>query len=131
MISVSEIKRRLPEKFIDELYEMYSPVSVDKILLGMTDDRFLTLRVNTIKYNIQDLMKYFREKNIKFERVPWYTDALVIKNAKEKDIQKLDIYEKGYVYFQSLSSMVPPLVLNPKKGEKILEIGRASCRERV
>ena len=125
MISVSEIKRRLPEKFIDELYEMYSPVSVDKILLGMTDDRFLTLRVNTIKYNIQDLMKYFREKNIKFERVPWYTDALVIKNAKEKDIQKLDIYEKGYVYFQSLSSMVPPLVLNPKKGEKILDMTAA------
>ena len=70
-------------------------------------------------------MKYFRERNIKFERVPWYTDALVIKNAKEKDIQKLDIYEKGYVYFQSLSSMVPPLVLNPKKGEKILDMTAA------
>ena len=44
MISVSEIKRRLPEKFIDELYEMYSPVTVDKILLGMTDDRYLLAR---------------------------------------------------------------------------------------
>lgn len=125
MISVSEIKRRLPEKFIDELYEMYSPVTVDKILLGMTDDRYLTLRVNTIKYNIYDLMKYFRERNIKFERVSWYSDALVIKNAKEKDIQKLDIYEKGYIYFQSLSSMVPPLALNPKKGEKILDMTAA------
>ena len=125
MISVSEIKRRLPEKFIDELYEMYSPVTVDKILLGMTDDRYLTLRVNTIKYNIYDLMKYFRERNIKFERVPWYSDALVIKNANEKDIQKLDIYEKGYIYFQSLSSMVPPLALNPKKGEKILDMTAA------
>ena len=125
MISVSEIKRRLPEKFIDELYEMYSPVTVDKILLGMTDDRYLTLRVNTIKYNIYDLMKYFRERNIKFERVPWYYDALVIKNANEKDIQKLDIYEKGYIYFHSLSSMVPPLALNPKKGEKILDMTAA------
>lgn len=125
MISVSEIKRRLPEKFIDELYEMYSPVTVDKILLGMTDDRYLTLRVNTIKYSIYDLMKYFRERNIKFERVSWYSDALVIKNAKEKDIQKLDIYEKGYIYFQSLSSMVPPLALNPKKGEKILDMTAA------
>lgn len=125
MISVSEIKRRLPEKFIDELYEMYSPVTVDKILLGMTDDRYLTLRVNTIKYNIYDLMKYFRERNIKFERVPWYSDALVIKNANENDIQKLDIYEKGYIYFQSLSSMVPPLALNPKKGEKILDMTAA------
>lgn len=125
MISVSEIKRRLPEKFIDELYEMYSPVTVDKILLGMTDDRYLALRVNTIKYSIYDLMKYFRERNIKFERVSWYSDALVIKNAKEKDIQKLDIYEKGYIYFQSLSSMVPPLALNPKKGEKILDMTAA------
>ena len=104
---------------------MYSPVTVDKILLGMTDDRYLTLRVNTIKYNIYDLMKYFRERNIKFERVPWYSDALVIKNANEKDIQKLDIYEKGYIYFQSLSSMVPPLALNPKKGEKILDMTAA------
>lgn len=125
MLSITEIKKRLPKKFIDELYEMYSPVSVDKILLGMTDDRFLTLRVNTIKYNIQDLMRYFKEVNIKFERVPWYSDALIIKNAKEKDIQKLDVYKKGFVYFQSLSSMVPPLVLNPRSGEKVLDMTSA------
>ena len=125
MLSITEIKKRLPEKFIDELYEMYSPVSVDKILLGMTDDRFLTLRVNTIKYNIQDLMRYSKEVNIKFERVPWYSDALIIKNAREKDIQKLDVYKKGFVYFQSLSSMVPPLVLNPRSGEKVLDMTSA------
>lgn len=125
MLSITEIKKRLPEKFVNELYEMYSPVSVDKILLGMTDDRFLTIRVNTIKYNIQDLMKYFKEINIKFERVPWYTDALIIKNAKEKDIQKLKIYEKGMIYFQSLSSMVPPIVLNPQSGEKVLDMTAA------
>lgn len=125
MLSITEIKKRLPEKFVKELYEMYSPVSVDKILLGMTDDRFLTIRVNTIKYNIQDLMKYFKEINIKFERVPWYTDALIIKNAKEKDIQKLEIYEKGMIYFQSISSMVPPIVLNPQRGEKVLDMTAA------
>ena len=39
---------------------------------------------------------------------------LLRKNANEKDIQKLEIYQKGYIYLQSLSSMVPPLVLNPK-----------------
>lgn len=125
MLSVSEIKRRLPQDFINELYESYSPLTVDKILLGMNDDRYTTLRVNTIKYNIQDLMRYFKEYNIKFERVPWYNDGLIIKNAKEKDIQKLDIYEKGYIYFQSLSSMVPPIVLNPKENEKILDMTAA------
>lgn len=125
MLSITEIKRRLPEEFMNELYEVYTPVTVDKILLGMTDDRFVTLRVNTIKYNIYDLMNRFKDENIKFERVPWFKEALIIKNAKEKDIQKLDIYEKGYIYFQSLSSMVPPLVLNPKPGESVLDMTAA------
>lgn len=125
MLSINEIKRRLPKEFIDELYEVYTPVTVDKILTGMTDDRYTTLRVNTLKYDIYSLMNVFKEKNIKFERVPWFKDALIVKNAKEKDIQKLDIYEKGCIYFQSLSSMVPPLVLNSKPGESVLDMTAA------
>jgi len=125
LISINEIKYRLPDKFIGELYENYSPIEVDNILIGMNQDRYTTLRVNTLKYDIHSLMNYFKEKNIKFERVPWYKDALIIKNAKEKDIQKLDIYEKGYIYLQSLSSMVPPIVLNPKPSESVLDVAAA------
>ena len=125
MLSISEIRRKLPEDFLNLLYGMYSPGTVDKILVGMTDERFLTLRVNTLKYDIYSLMNYFRDKNVKFDRVPWFLDALIIKNARERDIQKLDIYEKGFVYFQSLSSMVPPLVLRPVAGEKVLDLTAA------
>ena len=125
MLSILDLKRKLPKGFVDELYEQYTPITVDKILTGMLGERNTTLRVNTIKYNIQELMKYLREKNIKFERVSWYNDALIIKNANEKEIQKLDIYEKGYIYLQSLSSMIPPLVLNPKQGENVLDLTAA------
>lgn len=125
MISINDLKHRLPEEFMNEIYENYSPHVVDNILVGIMSKRYTTLRVNTMKYNIQDLMKYFKEVNIKFERVLWYNDALVIKNATEKEIQKLDIYEKGYIYLQSLSSMIPPLVLNPKENEKVLDLTAA------
>lgn len=125
MLSISETKRKLPKDFIQKLYENYSPLTVDKILVGMSDTRLTTLRVNTLKYDVQELIRYFKEKNIKFERVLWYEDALIIKNANEKDIQKLDIYEKGYIYLQSLSSMVPPLVLDPKENENILDLTAA------
>lgn len=125
MLSVLEVKRKLPQAFVDNLYELFSPLTVDKILSGMAGERYTTLRVNTIKYNIQSLMRYFKEENIKFERVPWYQDALIIKNVTEKEIQKLDIFEKGYIYLQSLSSMVPPLVLAPKPGEKVLDLTAA------
>jgi 16S rRNA (cytosine1407-C5)-methyltransferase len=91
----------------------------------MIVDRYTTMRVNTIKYDIQSLMAFLREKNIKFERVPWYNDALIIKNAREREIEKFDIYEKGFLSFQSLSSMVPPVALNPREGEKILDLTAA------
>lgn len=125
MLSIQEAREKLPEKFMENIYQMFSPGTVDKIVAGMISDRYTTLRVNTIKYNIQDLMRYLKEKNIKFERVLWYSDALVIKNVKEKEIQKLDIYEKGYIYIQSLPSMVPTIVLNPKAGEKVLDLTAA------
>lgn len=125
MLSIKEMRNRLPKEFMEFLYEKNTPIKVNQILLGMTSERYTTLRVNTLKYDIQSLMRYFKEKNIKFERVPWYNEALIIKNANEKQIQKLDIYEKGYIYLQSLSSMVPPLALNPKEGEKVLDLTAA------
>lgn len=125
MLSVLEVKRKLPKEFVESLYENYTPLSVDKILSGMSGNRSTTLRVNTLKYSIQDLMKELKSSNIKFERVPWFRDALIIKNKKEKDIQNLEIYDKGYIYLQSLPSMIPPLVLEPKEGEKVLDMTAA------
>ena len=125
MLSISDAKRKLPKDFLDEVYNIYTPLTVDKILTGMLSKRLTSLRVNRIKYNIQDLMKFLKENNIKFDRVLWFEDALIIKNADEKTIQKLDIYEKGYIYLQSLSSMVPPIVLDPKPGEKVLDMTAA------
>lgn len=67
-------------------------------------------------------MNELKENGIKFDRVQWYKDALIIKNAKEKQIQALKMYDEGKIYLQSLSSMVPPLVLNPKPNEKVLDL---------
>lgn len=125
MASIGDVKKKLPQKFIENLYEEFTSGTADKILMGMAADRLTTLRVNTLKYDIQSLMNHFRQINIKFERVQWYKDALVIKYAKEKDLEALEIYQNGSIYLQSLSSMVPVLVLEPKPGETILDLTAA------
>lgn len=125
MASIGDVKKRLPQEFLDNLYNEFTPGTADKILMGMATERLTSLRVNTIKYNVHELMNYFKEINIKFERIPWYKDGLIIKNARERDIEKLDIYKQGYIYLQSLSSMVPPIILGPKEGEKILDLTAA------
>ena len=125
MLSILEVKRKLPKVFVEKLYENYTPLTVDKILSGMSGERNTTLRVNTIKSNVQEVMNILKENGIKFERVHWYNDALIIKNVSEKQIEKLELYEKGYIYLQSLSSMIPPIVLNPHEDEKILDLTAA------
>jgi 16S rRNA (cytosine1407-C5)-methyltransferase len=125
LASISDVKRRLPEEFIDYIYEEFSVGTADKMLYSFMGDRYTTLRVNTLKYDINSLMEYFKRINIKFDRVQWYKDALIIKNADEKSLEKLDIYKDGYIYIQSLPSMIPPLVLEPQRGEKILDMTAA------
>ena len=125
MISVNELRTKLPKDFIEELNTIYTSNYVDKILSGMTDKRSTSIRANTIKASNADLMRYLKDNNIKFERVLWYDDALIIKNANEKDLMKLEWYIEGKFYMQSLSSMVPPLVLDPKPGECVLDMTAA------
>ena len=125
MISVNELRNKLPQDFIQEINSIYTTNFVDKILSGMTDKRLTTIRTNTIKTTIQELMNYLKENNIKYDRVLWYEDALIIKNANEKNLMKLEWFDQGMFYMQSLSSMVPALILEPKSNETILDMTAA------
>ena len=62
---------------------------------------------------------------IDFKEVSWYKDAFILSNVKEEQIQKLEIYEQGKIYLQNLSSMLPPIFLNPKAKENILDMAAA------
>lgn len=125
MVSIVQIKNKLPMDFIEEIYSTYNQRISDKILMGIDSKRLTTLRVNTLKYDINNLTRYFDKVNIEYDKVLWYDDALIIKNANESELQQLDIYKNGYIYIQSLSSMIPPLVLNPREGENILDLTAA------
>ena len=146
MLSVTQVKEKLPEKFVSNLYELYTPLTVDKILKGFCVNRSTTLRANTLKTTINEVMNNLKENNIKFNRVNWNENALELKDANEKDIQKIDIYENiqnekvfvltkvdiyenGEIYMQSLPSMIPAIVLSPKTNENVLDLTAAPRRK--
>lgn len=115
----------IPDFLKNKLCESYGKEYLALIEKGYEYDRPLTLRINNLKIDIEWVLKYLDENNVKYERVFWYSNALIIKNKTEEDIRRLDIYEKGYVYFQSLSSMLPPLFMNLKPNEQILDMAAA------
>lgn len=116
---------KLPQFLIDELKKQYGEEITNKILNGYAEKRVVSLRVNTLKSNLEEVCEELTKNNIEFERVSWSKVALVIKNVTEEDLQKLSIYENGQIYLQSLSSMLPPVIMQPKESTDILDMTAA------
>ena len=111
--------------YLEELISNYDNDAQNLIKAGYISNRPLTIRINTLKTSVDYILDYLDKNNIKYERVSWSPNALIITNKKEEDLNKLDIYENGFIYFQSLSSQLPPLFVNPKENENILDMAAA------
>lgn len=85
--------------------------------------RPVTLRANTAKASADSVTEALRAAGIGFTRVTWYDDAFVLDDGVcERDVWELPIYREGKIYLQSLSSMLPPLVLEPRTGADVLDM---------
>ena len=113
-------------KFLEEkLEKQYGTKITKEIIEGYQTKRKTTLRINTIKSNIEEIKKELEKEKIEYETIKWSKEALIIKNADEKKIQEMEIYKNGKIYLQSLSSMLPPIILEPKEGTDILDMAAA------
>ena len=119
----------VPEFFEKLLVEQYGKEIEENTICNLIKPKKVTLRVNTIKSNTAEIKTVLEAKNISFKTVNWYKDAFIIENVKEDAIKELEIYKQGKIYLQSLSSMLPPLVLNPKPQENILDMAAAPRRK--
>ncbi|MEI3392905.1 MAG: hypothetical protein V8R39_07545 [Clostridia bacterium] len=123
------IGKVVPEFFEKLLVEQYGKEIEENTICNLIKPKKVTLRVNTIKSNTAEIKTVLEAKNIGFKSVNWYEDAFIIENVKEDIIKELEIYKQGKIYLQSLSSMLPPLVLNPKPQENILDMAAAPRRK--
>lgn len=78
--------------------------------------------MNTIKTSLDLFEQRAIDEHITLERVPWYPLAYILRSPSLRVFSETRLYKDGWCYVQSLSSMLPPLILNPKKGERILDL---------
>ena len=117
-------------KFLYELLiKQYGEEVTNKIINGYNQERPVTIRVNTIKSNSENIKNELKKENITFKEVKWYKDALIIDDVREDTIRDLQIYKNGEIYMQSLSSMIPVLILNPRQRRKYFRYGSSTRRE--
>lgn len=108
--------------FLNEKIAQYYPNNKEEIIQNFSKKRYTTFRINTLKSTKEEVIQTLKEKGFVTEEVPWYPYALLLKNQSLKQLQELEIYKNGSIYVQSLSSMLPVLLLNPKPNEHILDM---------
>ena len=116
--------KQLPEKFLERLTEMFG-VSLFREIEKTFVERRTTFRINTIKSKKEEVIEVLNQNGFKIRQVTWYKDAFVLLNKSKRELTDLDIYNEGKIYIQSLASMIPPLVLDPQPGEKVLDLTAA------
>lgn len=114
----------IPKRFLERLTEIVGSSLSIQIQSTFTE-RPTTFRINTLKTKKEDIIEILNQNGFKFERVLWYKDAFILKNKSKRELTDLEIYKEGKIYIQSLASMVPPLILDPQPGEKVLDLTAA------
>lgn len=114
----------IPQFLKEMLVNQYGQETTKKIIKGYVK-KVVTIRVNTIKTDKQEIIDKLKNAQIEFDEIEYNNNALIIRNKNEEDLRKLDVYENGEIYMQSLSSMLPPIVLEPKEKENILDMTAA------
>lgn len=84
-----------------------------------------SIRVNTLKTSVGELKKRISEEWI-LEQVPWCKEGFWIKHKEGRlDVGNTIEHCIGYYYVQEAASMIPPVVLQPKPGDKVLDTSAA------
>jgi len=109
------------EKFIERYSKLTNFEEFKKYSLSFLRR---SIRVNTLKISVDELKKRL-SKDWELEQIPWCREGFWIEHKgeeKRRDIGNLIEHTLGYFYVQEAASMIPPIVLNPKPDEKILDI---------
>jgi len=79
-----------------------------------------SLRINTLKITPEELIKRMSAKNVKFEKIDFLKEGYYFKS--KFSMGSTPEYLQGFYYLQEAASQLPVIVLDPKEGERVLDM---------
>ena len=82
-----------------------------------------SVRINTLKKSIKEVKARLEKQGWQLTPVPWCKEGFWVKHETGRlDIGNTVEHQLGYYYIQESASMLPPLALDPKPGDTILDM---------
>lgn len=108
----------MPEWIIEELLKEKNVKEVEQICQNSNLRPYTSIRINKLKISKEKLKEELDKQNIEYEDGV-LEDFLILK--KIKNIENLDLFKKGYFTIQDEAAGFTTIVLNPQKGDYILD----------
>jgi len=117
--------RSLPQLFLERLKKIIPSQKFDAVANFFTESKPTTFRINSLKTSREEVRKNLEQQGFRLASASWYPDAFMLREGRLRELEKTESYLKGEIYVQNLSSMISPLVLGPKPGERVLDLTAA------
>lgn len=109
-----------PSWIVKRWVERYGLYETEQLLSASNERPTTVVRVNSLKMSVDELTKLFEERGIKYVRSK-YLDNF-IKVGHLSGIYNLDLFTQGYFSIQDESSGLVVKLLDPKPGEKVIDL---------
>ena len=110
-------------KFKEKFLEKYSKLTnINRFCEYCLKRLNKSIRVNTLKISVKELKEKLNEYELK--QIPWCKEGFWIKGPRT-DLGNLLEHSLGYFYVQEAASMIPPVVLQPKEHDLVLDLASA------
>ncbi len=108
----------MPEWMIKELLKNNKIEEVKQICENCNIKPKITIRVNTLKTTVDNLIEKLKERNIDSKKTD-YENFLIINQVK--NIENLELFKQGFFTIQDISAGLTASILAPEKGECVLD----------
>jgi len=115
----------LPAEFTDRLRRLLPAENHEQVLQTFHRPKTTTFRVNPLKSDAETLRRALEASGLHPEPVSWLPGAFRLPDDERRALTEHDAFYDGLLYIQNLSSMLAPLILDPRPGEQVLDLAAA------
>jgi NOL1/NOP2/sun family putative RNA methylase len=115
----------LPKAFLERLHRIVPADRLPGVLASFSEPPVTAFRINTLRAQPGDVRAELEAAGLRLHDVPWMPEAHFVEPEERAALLESKAYLEQRIYIQNLSSMVPPLLLDPQPGERILDLAAA------
>jgi len=121
----TEDLQTLPEPFLKRMEQIIPSEMKEQVFRSFIEEPMTCFRINTLKIQEAEAIQILKKSALPVNKIEWLDNAYCVTPSFRTALMETDLYRQNTIYIQNLSSMIPPVLLNPTSNEKVLDLAAA------